>query len=207
MIVSLRGTVQDIALDHTVIECNGVGYEVLASPNTLARLQRGEEAFVLTTMVVREDSQTLFGFLDAATRSMFSLLQTVSGLGPRLALATQAVYSTEDIASLIAAGDAKALQRVPGVGKRTAERMIVDLKDKVAQYAAEPSTPQSAPRGAAVAGPGSPLVHAQVLEALVGLGFAEKVAVPALEGVLAEQPDLNTSAALRATLSVLGSGK
>lgn len=203
MIVSLRGQVISIALDHAVIECNGVGYQVLATPNTLAQLQRGEEAFVLVTMVVREDSQTLYGFLDAPAREMFTLLQTVSGLGPRLAMATQAVYSAEEIAQHIGAGDAKALQRVPGVGKRMAERMIVDLKDKVAAYAA----PEGQAVAPAPAEAGNPLVQSQVLEALLGLGFKEKEADAVVTQVLAANPDLETAAALRASLSALSGNK
>ncbi|MFC2357442.1 MAG: Holliday junction branch migration protein RuvA, partial [Corynebacterium matruchotii] len=86
MIVSLRGTVIDITAHHAVIECAGVGYQVLATPSTLGHLTRGAETFILITMIVREESQTLYGFLDAATRDMFATLQTVSGLGPKLAL-------------------------------------------------------------------------------------------------------------------------
>ena len=94
MIVSLRGTVIDITAHHAVIECAGVGYQVLATPSTLGHLTRGAETFILITMIVREESQTLYGFLDAATRDMFATLQTVSGLGPKLALAAQSVYTT-----------------------------------------------------------------------------------------------------------------
>ncbi|MFC2727174.1 MAG: Holliday junction branch migration protein RuvA, partial [Corynebacterium matruchotii] len=143
MIVSLRGTVIDITAHHAVIECAGVGYQVLATPSTLGHLTRGAETFILITMIVREESQTLYGFLDAATRDMFATLQTVSGLGPKLALAAQSVYTTPELAHAITHGDTKTLQKIPGVGKRMAERMVVDLKDKVATYAA-PETPTTA---------------------------------------------------------------
>lgn len=204
MIASLRGTVITISLDSAVIECAGVGYLIKAAPNTLAQLARGEETFILTTMVVKEDSQTLYGFLDDSTREMFGLLQTVSGLGPRLALAAQSVYTTEELAGAISSSDAKTLQKIPGVGKRMAERMVVDLKDKVAGYVS-PGGPTHE-----VASPQVDLsghIAEQVIEALTGLGFTEKMAEPAVSQVLSENPDIQTSQALRAALSILGTRK
>lgn len=204
MIASLRGTVITISLDSAVIECAGVGYLIKAAPNTLAQLARGEETFILTTMVVKEDSQTLYGFLDDSTREMFGLLQTVSGLGPRLALAAQSVYTTEELAGAISSSDAKTLQKIPGVGKRMAERMVVDLKDKVAGYVSPGGSTHE------VASPQVDLsghIAEQVIEALTGLGFAEKMAEPAVSQVLSENPDIQTSQALRAALSILGTRK
>lgn len=204
MIASLRGTVITISLDSAVIECAGVGYLVKAAPNTLAQLARGEETFILTTMVVKEDSQTLYGFLDDSTREMFALLQTVSGLGPRLALAAQSVYTTEELAGAISSSDAKTLQKIPGVGKRMAERMVVDLKDKVAGYVSPGGSTHE------VASPQVDLsghIAEQVIEALTGLGFTEKMAEPAVSKVLSENPDIQTSQALRAALSILGTRK
>ena len=194
MIVSLRGTVIDITPHHAVIECAGVGYQVLATPSTLGHLTRGAETFILVTMIVREESQTLYGFLDAPTRDMFATLQTVSGLGPKLALAAQSVYTTPELAHAITHGDTKTLQKIPGVGKRMAERMGVDLKDKVATYAA-PETPAAVPHTD---------TYEQVLEALASLGFAEKTAEPVLTTVLAADPTPTTPAALRASLNLLG---
>ncbi|AKP08835.1 Holliday junction DNA helicase subunit RuvA [Corynebacterium pseudotuberculosis] len=203
MIVSLRGTVASIGLGSAVIECNGVGYEVLASPSTLSQMRRGEEFFVLTTMVVREDSQTLYGFASDEARQMFTLLQTVSGLGPKLALAAQSVLSAVDLAQAIANQDGKTLQRIPGVGKRVAERIIVDLKDKVSAFITDGgATPASVGSSSATSD-----VSAQVLEALLGLGFTEKVAEPALNSVLSESPNATTSQALRLALSTLGKKK
>ncbi|AIU32829.1 MULTISPECIES: Holliday junction branch migration protein RuvA [Corynebacterium] len=204
MIVSLRGTVASIGLGSAVIECNGVGYEVLASPSTLAQMSRGEEFFVLTTMVVREDSQTLYGFASDEARQMFTLLQTVSGLGPKLALAAQSVLSATDLAHAIAHQDAKTLQRIPGVGKRVAERIIVDLKDKVSAFITAGDTAVPASGGASLA---TNDVATQVLEALLGLGFTEKVAEPVVVSVLAESPNATTSQVLRLALSALGTKK
>lgn len=98
MIASLRGTVLDIQLDHAVLECAGVGYKVLATPAMLGTLQRGEEARIMTTLVVKEDSMTLYGFTSQDDRDMFHVLQTVSGLGPKLALAALSVMSAGDLA-------------------------------------------------------------------------------------------------------------
>lgn len=201
MIASLRGTVEHIALDSAVIECAGVGYLVYAAPPMLASLRRGEEAFVYTTMIVREDAMTLYGFPNPEARELFALLQTVNGVGPRLALAAQAVFNPDEIAQAIAQGETKALQRIPGVGKRTADRMIVDLKDKVKAFISEdPESPSLAVEGATSVDGRAP----QLVEALVGLGFSEKQAAPAVASVLAEEPELDTPAALRAALRLLG---
>ena len=202
MIASLRGTVLSIGLGAVVIECQGVGYEVTTTPNTLSRLQRGEEAVLLTTMVVREDAMKLYGFIDDQSREMFALLQTVTGLGPRLALACESVLSPVEIAQAIAGSDAKTLQRVPGVGKRMADRLIVELKDKVAAYTAgvvDGDTPTTTGQGSAPV-----VVVDQVTQALTGLGFTEKQADDAVAAVLADDPALDTSAALRAALAKLG---
>ena len=201
MIASLRGTVLDIQLDHVVLECAGVGYKVLATPNTLGSLQRGEEAFVMTTLVVKEDSMTLFGFTSPEDRDMFHVLQTVSGLGPKLALAALSVMGAGELAQAISREDAARLQKIPGVGKRMAQRLVLELKDKVAAFSAElgdDSVPDPAATG--------PVVD-DVVEALIGLGFTDKAARPVVEAVAAEQPDAATPVVLRAALSQLGAKK
>lgn len=204
MIASLRGTVIAIGLGSAVIECSGVGYEIIAAPNTLARLTRGEETFVLTTMVVREDATKLYGFLDNESREVFALLQTVSGLGPRLALACQSVFTPVDIAQAITAADTKSLQRIPGVGKRMAERLVVELKDKMNVFSAGMDTthPENATQPVVV----TSAVVEHVTQALIGLGFPEKQAEDAVASVLAASPELDTSGALRAALARI-SGK
>lgn len=203
MIASLRGTVVDKGLDYVVIECGGVGYLCQATARTLADLPRGEQAFVLTTMVVREDSQTLYAFPDAASRELFTLVQSVSGVGARMAMALLSVLSPAEIATAVAEGDVKALQRAPGVGKRLADRMAVDLKGKLDGYAAAPVTGPGAAPAAAGAGDG---VSAQVVEALVGLGFPEDAATSTVAALIAESaaeaPD--ASVLLRGALSRLG---
>ncbi|QNQ90329.1 Holliday junction branch migration protein RuvA [Corynebacterium poyangense] len=205
MIASLRGTVIDITLQGAVVECAGVGYFFSATPQTLSTLVRGEETTVITSMVVRESDIQLFGFLDAASREMFHALQTVSGLGPKLALAVQSVLGPEEIAHAITQGDTRMLQRVPGVGKRMAERMIVDLKDKMKPFHAVASTDLSGDSADSrqPAGQGN-FVSAQVIEALMSLGFNEKTAGQAADKVLSTNPEADTSTALRAALSLLG---
>ena len=201
MISSVRGEVLEVALDHAVIEAAGVGYHVNATPSTLATLRHGSEARLITAMIVREDSQTLYGFPDRDTRDLFLTLLSVSGVGPRLAMATLAVHDAATLRQALADGDVAALVRVPGIGKRSAERMVLELRDKI--YPSGPSAPAPAVNGHAVRGP--------VVEALVGLGFAAKQAEEATDNVLAagrengEQP--TTSGALRAALSLLGKAK
>ncbi|WP_273732084.1 Holliday junction branch migration protein RuvA [Mycolicibacterium septicum] len=193
MIASVRGEVIDIALDHAVIEAAGVGYKVMATPSTLANLRRGTESRLITAMIVREDSMTLYGFGDGDARDLFLTLLGVSGVGPKIALATLAVYDPQALRQALADGDVTALTRVPGIGKRGAERMVLELRDKIG-----PVTP------GAIGGAMGHAVRAPVVEALVGLGFAAKQAEEATDKVLANDPEATTASALRAALSMLG---
>lgn len=199
MIDSLNGEVLHVGLDHAVIECAGVGYRFSAAPPTLARLTRGETRRVLTSMVVKDDGVTLYGFADADARELFHTLQAVSGLGPKLALACLAVFEPAELARLIAGGEAKTIQSIPGVGKKMAERMVLELKDKVAGYAPQASDPAAAQQGA-----GPSFVSEQVVEALLGLGFTERAARPVVEKLAEDMPGEPSSALLRAALSQLG---
>ena len=192
MIASVRGEVLDIALDHVVIEAAGVGYKVMATPSTLATLHRGDEARLITAMIVREDSMTLYGFSDADARNLFLTLLAVSGIGPSIALGALAMYDGPTLRRAIADGDITALTRIPKVGKKTAELMALSLRDKMG---ATP-TGTSAFHGHSVRGP--------VVEALVGLGFALKQAEEATDKVLANEPEATQTTALRSALSMLG---
>ena len=194
MIASVRGEVLDVALDHVVIEAAGVGYKLMATPSTLATLRRGSEARLITAMIVREDSQTLYGFADSDARDLFLTLLGVSGVGPKIALATLAVYDAPTLRQALADGDITALTRVPGIGKRGAERLVLELRDKIGPVGA--ATSSTAVNGHAVRGP--------VVEALVGLGFAAKQAEEAIDKVMANEPEATTASALRAALSILG---
>ena len=192
MISSLRGTVAAVALDHAVLEVGGVGLAVQATPATLGGLRRGTEAQLATTLVVREDSLTLYGFPDDDQRALFGLLQTVSGVGPRLAMAVLAVLEPDVLRGALADGNLTVLMRVPGIGKRGAERLVVELRDKV-EVTAGP-----------VPAAGADDVREQVVAALLGLGFAARAAEPTVDAVLAEAPAADTAAALRAALTSLG---
>jgi Holliday junction DNA helicase RuvA len=198
VISSVRGQVLSVELDHVVLEVGGgVGLAVHAVPATLGTLRRGEQARLATSLVVREDSLTLYGFADAAARELFILLQTVSGVGPRLALAMLAVLEPDTLRKALGEGDLTVLTRVPGIGRKGAERLVVELRDKVGVLAPAASGP--ATRGGGT-------VRTQVTEALVGLGFAARQAELAVDAVLAEEdPEpADTSDVLRNALTRLG---
>lgn len=194
MISSVRGEVLSIGLDHVVVEVGGVGLAVQATPATLATLRRGEQVRLHTALVVREDSLTLYGFADADSRELFGLLQTVSGIGPRLALAALAVLDPDKLRTAIAEGNISVLTQVPGIGRKGAERLTLELRDKV--VANGTGEPEAA--GAAA------VVRGEVVEALTGLGFPAKQAEQAVDRVLAEGAASDTSTALRAALKMLG---
>lgn len=206
MISSVRGEVLAVGLDHAVVEVGGVGLAVQATPSTLARLRRGQPARLDTALVVREDSLTLYGFADAAERELFLLLQTVSGVGPRLALAALAVLDPAALSHALADGNITTLTSVPGIGRKGAERLIIELRDKVA-----PPGPADGGNGSDDGAPASPVaagtLRDQVVEALVGLGFAARPAEKAVDEVLGGGGDggpSDSSGVLRAALTRLG---
>jgi Holliday junction DNA helicase RuvA len=195
MISRVRGKVLSIGLDHLVIEVGGVGLLITATPATLATLRTGDEATLETTLVVREDSLTLFGFENPQARELFGLLQTVSGIGPRIAMATLAVLDPNQLRAALGEGNITVLTQVPGIGRKGAERLIVELRDKVGALATV--TPESV-----AAGNGA--VRGSVVEALIGLGFPLKQAEQAVDGVMAENGTSDTSSVLRKALATLG---
>lgn len=195
MIAFVRGRVAAMTLTSAVVEVGGVGMELLCAPNTLAELRIGQEVTLPTSMVVREDSLTLFGFADEDERSMFELVQTASGVGPKLAQAMTAVLSPEVIRQAVSSEDVKTLTCVPGIGQKGAQRIILELKDRV-----------GGPVGTAAAQPvasgGAPW-KAQVQQGLVGLGWSAKEADKAVEAVAQDQqpgPNPDVAALLRAAL-------
>ena len=197
MIASVRGEVLAVAPDAAVIEVGGVGMAVQCSPNTLAGLRLGEQARLATSLVVREDSLTLFGFADADEREVFEVLQTVTGVGPKLALAVLAVHSPEELRVAVAAEDLTALKRVPGIGHKGAQRMVLELKDK----AGLPGAPVVA---AAAQAPGW---RDTLSQALVGLGWTAAQSDQVVDGLALSHPDASDEdvpVLLRAALSQLG---
>ncbi|GAB7189833.1 Holliday junction branch migration protein RuvA [Kineococcus sp. NUM-3379] len=197
MIASVRGRVLAVRLDSAVVEVGGVGMLVHAAPATLAPLRVGEEATLATSLVVREDSLTLFGFADADEREVFEVLQTVSGVGPRLALAMLAVHRPDGLRAAVAGEDLAALVRVPGIGRKGAQRIVLELGDRLG--------PPTGPLGETVPTPreGSGW-REDVVEALVGLGWAAKQAGEAVDAVTAPDGPVpgggDVAAALRAAL-------
>ena len=200
MIAFVRGTVADLTLGSAVVEVGGVGLELVCTPNTLATLRVGAPATLPTSMVVREESLTLFGFLDEDEKTCFELLQTASGVGPKLAQAMLAVHRPDELRRAVAAEDVKTLTTVPGIGQKGAQRIILELKDRIGV----PGTvgpgrvaPAAAPQDA---------WRAQVHAGLVGLGWSAKEADKAVETVA---PDAGDTAApdvaglLRAALRTL----
>ena len=131
MIAHVRGTVAAVAPDGAVIEVGGVGMRVQCTPGTLALLKLGESAQVATSLVVREDSLTLYGFGSDDERNVFELLQTASGVGPRLALAMLAVHTPDALRRAVSTEDLGALTMVPGIGKKGAERIVLELRDRL----------------------------------------------------------------------------
>ena len=195
MISRVRGTVLSIGLDHLVVEVGGVGLAITATPATLATLRTGEEAILETALVVREDSLTLFGFADSQARELFGLLQTVSGIGPRIAMATLAVLDPNQLRAALAEGSISVLTQVPGIGRKGAERLIIELRDKVGALAAVTADTVATGNGA---------VRGSVVDALTGLGFAAKQAEQAVDAVLAENGHSDTPTVLRKALATLG---
>lgn len=192
MIASLRGRVESVGLDHAVIEAGGLGYQVLAAPGTLSGLRIGEEARIATMLVVREDSMTLYGFADADERSVFETVQTVSGVGPRLALAILAVLTPDQLRQAVASEDLAALQRVPGIGKKVASRLVLELAGKLGE-------PEAMSAGA----PTSVDPADEIVAALVQLGWPQRDS----EAAVAAVSDGTTAERLRAALQHLAVGR
>ncbi len=196
MIASLRGTVLRTGLDSVVVEVGGVGMLVHTTPGTAASQRTGSTASLATTLVVREESLTLYGFADEDEKTIFETVQTVSGVGPRLALAMLAVHPPDAVRSAITRGDIVALTKVPGIGKKGAERIILELRDRIGVPS---STAQISDQ------PATGVWQGQVREALVGLGWSAKQADDAVDAVAPRAADgANVSALLRAALQELG---
>ncbi|HEV8055335.1 MAG TPA: Holliday junction branch migration protein RuvA [Nocardioidaceae bacterium] len=195
MIAFIRGHVAEVSLDSAVIEVGGLGIQVLCAPATLAGLRVGEPVRLPTSMVVREDSLTLFGFADDDERVLFELLQTASGVGPRLAQAMLAVHGPDALRRAVATEDLVGLTAVPGIGRKGAQRIVLELKDRIGAVPATPSPVESS-RGSAW--------REQVRGALLGLGWSVREADAAVEAVAeqaVEPPDV--PALLRAALRTL----
>jgi Holliday junction DNA helicase RuvA len=199
MIASVRGRVTAVSPNGAVIEVGGVGLAVACAPNTLAGLRVGEPAWLATSLIVREDSLTLYGFVDDDARALFELLQTASGVGPRLAQAALAVHSPDTLRRAIATGDTTTLTLVPGIGKKGAERLILELRDRIGPVDLA---------GAAVAITTGPGWVGQVREALIGLGWTAAQAEQAVATIVESldgQPVPPVPQLLKQAIRLLGS--
>ena len=182
MISYIRGTLADIYESIVVIENNGVGYGMSSSMNTIRQLPAiGSEVKLNTKLIPKEDSLTLYGFYDKEELKMFELLLSVSGIGPKGALAILSNMTVSDIQFAIAGGDAKAFAAAPGVGKKTAERVIIDLKDKVDIIGAFEAKITADLSGSVGKNANTSTVKEEVLEALVALGYSASNAARALD--------------------------
>ena len=195
MIAHVRGRVAAVTLSSAVLEVGGVGLELMCTPGTLAGLRTGHEATLPTSLVVREDSLMLFGFADDDEKTVFELVQTASGVGPKLAQAMLAVLSPEGVRTAIATDDVKTLTKVPGIGQKGAQRIILELKDRIGAPLGRVTAP--------VAAASAPW-RDQVTQGLIGLGYNAKdadKAVEAVSGEAGEVPDVGSL--LRAALRTL----
>ena len=199
MIASVRGVVTAVAPDSAVIEVGGIGLQIQCAPGTLAGLKAGAEARLATSMVVREDSLTLYGFADDDEKHLFELLQTASGVGPRLAQAVLAVHQPETVRRAIAGGDLVALTRVPGIGKKGAERLVLELRDRIG-----PLPTADGPVGVL-----SGAWQEQVRQGVLALGWsaaqAEQAVAAVAEGIDGEVPPIPVL--LRQAIRLLGKAR
>lgn len=202
MISQLRGIVAVLGPTSVVIEVGGLGIRALCGPNTTATLRLGAQATLSTSLVVREDSLTLYGFGSDEERDCFELLQTATGVGPKLAQAALAVLSPDDLRTAIRTENLVSLMRVPGVGRKGAQRLVIELKDKINSV---PSAEQAelADTGAAA----QPVLwHEQVSQGLQGLGWSAKdadVACAGVEPMALDDPDVSVAVLMRAALQIL----
>ena len=200
MISLLRGIVASVGLDHIDIVVGGIGFRVHVTPAFAQAAPRDEEITVYTSMIVREDSMTLYGFESADERDVFTKLLSVSGIGPKIALAALAVLRPDDLRRAVRDQDLATLQRIPGVGKKSAQRMALEIGDKLGTPAALPGV-DAAPAPA----PSEDAVASEVSAALVGLGWSEAQAAKAIEKLAGS--GLDASDMLRAALVSLGGGR
>ena len=191
MIASLSGVVAAVQPSGVVIEVGGIGVSVACTPQTAAAATRGDSLALHTSLVVREDSLTLYGFVDSEQRDVFELVQTVSGVGPRTALAVLATLSPEGLRTAIASEDVASLTRVPGIGTKGAQRLIIELKDRLRTVARQ---------GDAPTGDGPETVRS----ALVSLGWSARDADRAVAAVSSDPAaDADVAQLLRAALQHL----
>ncbi len=199
MIASVHGQVAALGPDGAVIEVGGIGLAISCSPGTLARLRVGETGRLATSLVVREDSLTLYGFADDDERSLFELLQTANGVGPKLAQTILAVHPPREVRRAIATADFASLVKVPGIGRKGAEKIVIELRDRIGSIDGSDSGVELS--GVTAVAPW----REQLRQALAGLGFTGKEAGDAIEVIATDAGD-NPEVAilLRRAIQLLG---
>ena len=175
MISFISGVVRSIATDKVIVEVGGVGLAVSVTTQTSSQLNIGVPVQLFTTLIVREDALTLFGFLDEESRSTFELVQTVTGIGPKVALAIMGSHSPQTLAAAIAQEDISAIEKVPGIGRKGAQRLILELKGKISDFGSGHKSSHH-----------QPVWREQLTAALVSLGFTAKDSDSAINSVIAE---------------------
>jgi holliday junction DNA helicase RuvA len=211
VIASVNGRVAAVSPDGAVVEVGGVGLSVQCTPGTIARLQVGEQARLATSLVVREDSLTLYGFADDDERQLFELLQTANGVGPRLAQAVLAIHPPREVRRAVSMGDLKALMQVPGIGKKGAERLVLELRDRLGATSTDTSLGGGAlPAGVGPITPVAPW-RDQLSAALVGLGWnireadsAVTALAPVADDQLVANGRVDVAVLLKQALQMLG---
>ena len=210
MIASVNGRVAAVSPDGAVVEVGGIGLAVQCTPGTIARLQVGENARLSTSLIVREDSLTLYGFADDDERQLFELLQTANGVGPRLAQAVLAIHPPREVRRAVSMADVKALMQVPGIGKKGAERLILELRDRLGSTTSDTSLDGPVPAGLPSVTPVAPW-RDQLTSALVGLGWSTKEAdgalaqlAPVADEQIAATGSVEVAVLLRQALQLLG---
>jgi Holliday junction DNA helicase RuvA len=212
LIASLTGRVAAVSPDGAVVEVGGVGLSVQCTPGTIARLTVGAQARLSTSLIVREDSLTLYGFADDDERQLFELLQTANGVGPRLAQAVLAIHPPQEVRRAVSMGDLKALMQVPGIGKKGAERLVLELRDRLGVTTSDTQLDGGGTLPAGL-GPITPVApwRDQLAAAIVQLGWSSReaeTALAALDPVAEEQQagagKVDVAVLLRQALQLLG---
>lgn len=200
MIAQVRGQVAVRAVDHLVVDCNGVGYMLFAPSRTLEQMPTGKDVTLLTQLIVRDDSMQLYGFASQSEKQLFGQLISVAGVGPKMALAALSGSSPADLRRAIASGDSKRFQAVPGIGKKTAERVIVELRDKISDALVDEIADASS-NGSVESGDARLLAR----DGLMTLGYELNEAEQLLDAVGADieisEPEEMIAAALRGAAS------
>ncbi|MEY4994048.1 MAG: hypothetical protein RIS82_1170 [Actinomycetota bacterium] len=195
MIASLRGVCAQVSQSQCILDVAGVGYLVAITPQTSSQLRAGAESLLLTSMIVREDAMQLYGFISEDERALFELLRSVSGVGPKSALAVLSGLSASEIINAINTDNDSTFKAISGIGPKTAKLICVTLNGKVGQAESQPAVrPQSA-------------LADEILEALIGLGWQAKLAEPVIAKSLASNPQISRGELLKTALAELGHGK